>query len=95
MRAVHGSVESTSAPTVAPAAASTNAAPSRSPVARSTPNAMTHQVSVGRIERAEQRGRPAAFTVQYCTAGPCGTRSARPGARKTIPKFGRSACSPT
>ena len=44
MRAVHGSVESTSAPTGAPAAASINAAPSRSPVARSTPNAMTHQV---------------------------------------------------
>ena len=94
MRAVHGSVESTSAPTGAPAAASTNAAPSRSPVARSTPNAMTHQVpSAGSSGPSSAGAR--GLTVQYCTAGPCGTRSARPGARKTIPKFGRSACSPT
>ena len=72
IRAVHGSVESTVASTASPTAASMSARPSRSPVSRSTPNAMIHQVPSR--SSGPSRAGASGFTVQYCTAGPCRTR---------------------
>lgn len=46
------------------------------------------------VDRAHQPG-AVRLSTQYWTAGPWGTRPSSPGARNTMPKFGRSACSPT